>query len=341
MILRQVNVEISTHQYRYARLLLEKNAPTIQKHGTDLLRGKLYFHYALVLEELTKEENNSEYLGDAIENYKKASRYYEKAGHNLYHANVENNLGFLLCNSGNYKQSHQHLNRALDFYIGFGDKSHAASTLDCKARAFLGEGNLNEAEKAARFSVQLIHEGDEKSKLTESLTTLGTVLARRNKTLESKKCFEEAANSVLAVGDNEDAGTALLTLVEELRENLSFEDRRNFYLRAEEILRKTSRTSTLERLQNAGKEFSKPEEKSLFASKEEKWKGFSLPTEVKKYEAKFVFEALQDANGKVTKAAEFLGISHQTLSLLLKQRHKSLASIKKPRKPRTVRPKVK
>lgn len=234
MILRQVNVEISAHQYQFARLLLEKSAEIIQLHGTDLLRGKLYFHQALVLRRLAEEENKPEYLDKAVENYKKESSFQE-----------------------------------------------------------------------------------------------------------AKKCFEEAANSAQAVGDTEDAGAALLTLIEELRERLSDAEARDFCLRAEEILPKTSRNTTLLRLKNISREFLQPGQKSFIADKDEKWKGFSLPAEVKKFEAKIVFEALQDADGKVTKAAEFLGISHQTLSLLLKQRHRNLAAVKKPRKPRTIRPRAK
>jgi len=337
MILRQVNVEISTHQYQFTRLLLEKAAAIIQPHGTDLLRGKLYFHQALVLRKLAEEENKPEYFDKAVENYEKASSYYEKAGHNLFRANVENNLGFLLCNLGKYKESQLHLDRALDFYLHTSDKSHAASTLDNKALAFLGEGKFDDAEKSARLSVQLVHEGDEKSKLAESLITLGKILARRNNFQEAKKCFEEAADCAQAIGDYEDASVALLTLIEELREQLSTAETRDFCLRAEEVLPKTSRSTTLERLKNISSEFLQPEQNSFIRGKAEKWEGFSLPAEVKKFEAKFVFEALQDANGKVTKAAEFLGISHQTLSLLLKQRHSNLISVKKPRKPRTKR----
>lgn len=65
------------------------------------------------------------------------------------------------------------------------------------------------------------------------------------------------------------------------------------------------------------------------------WKGFSLPEEVRKHEAKFIEMALLETEGRVTKAAELLGISHQHLSLLLKSRHKDLAHAKKPRRRRS------
>lgn len=65
------------------------------------------------------------------------------------------------------------------------------------------------------------------------------------------------------------------------------------------------------------------------------WEGFSLPEEVKKYEAKFIEMALLETEGRVTKAAEMLGISHQHLSLLLKSRHKDLAHAKKARQRRS------
>lgn len=70
------------------------------------------------------------------------------------------------------------------------------------------------------------------------------------------------------------------------------------------------------------------------------WKNFNLSEEVRKYEAEFIKKALLETDGRVTKAAELLGISHQHLSLLLKTRHKELASAKKPRRQRSDRKKT-
>jgi DNA-binding NtrC family response regulator len=58
---------------------------------------------------------------------------------------------------------------------------------------------------------------------------------------------------------------------------------------------------------------------------------------VLEFEAKFIIEALGETSGAVTKAAKLLGLSHQNLSLLLKTRHKDLASAKKARKKRSDR----
>lgn len=338
IILRQVNVEISTYDYKLAHLFLKRAATIIEPHGTDLLRGKLYFHYALVLSE---RENKTEYLDEAIENYKKAGFFYDKANHSRYKAIVENNIGFLFCSFGNFPEAHKHLDKAIEFYSRIGDKSCAAIAFDSKAQTFSGERNFEEAERFARLSVKLLREGDEKSKLAESLVTLGKILAGREDFQEAKKCFKEAADAARTVGDYENAGAAFLILIEELRESLSEAEARDFYLRAEEILPKTSRKTTLEKLEKIGKEFIQSERKSFIVNKAEKWKNFSLTDEVRKFEAKLIFEALLDADGKVTEAARFLGVSHQNLSLLLKQRHSNLAAAKKARKPRSKRLQVK
>ena len=66
------------------------------------------------------------------------------------------------------------------------------------------------------------------------------------------------------------------------------------------------------------------------------WENFSLTEEIRNYEAEIISKALESANGKITAAAELLGITHQNLSALLKKRHSDLSAALKTRKKRTV-----
>jgi CheY-like chemotaxis protein len=63
---------------------------------------------------------------------------------------------------------------------------------------------------------------------------------------------------------------------------------------------------------------------------------FSLPKEVEAYEARLIEEALEAEQGSVTRAAKRLGIKHQTLSSILKRRHKHLLKKRTPFVPRRV-----
>ena len=60
------------------------------------------------------------------------------------------------------------------------------------------------------------------------------------------------------------------------------------------------------------------------------WEGCSLVEEVLSYEKGLIQRALEAAQGGVTRAARLLGITHQTLSFILNNRHKDLLGSRKP-----------
>lgn len=71
------------------------------------------------------------------------------------------------------------------------------------------------------------------------------------------------------------------------------------------------------------------------ASVEERWAGFSLKSEVLRYEAELIQSALRDAGGGVSYAARLLGFRHhQTFVALLNNRHKNLLHARNPVVPR-------
>jgi transcriptional regulator with PAS, ATPase and Fis domain len=59
-------------------------------------------------------------------------------------------------------------------------------------------------------------------------------------------------------------------------------------------------------------------------------KNFSLYGAMSEFEAKLIGQALDEASGSVTKAAKFLGLTHQTLISILDKRHRPLAAKRKP-----------
>ncbi|MDT4955374.1 MAG: two-component system, NtrC family, response regulator AtoC [Acidobacteriota bacterium] len=60
------------------------------------------------------------------------------------------------------------------------------------------------------------------------------------------------------------------------------------------------------------------------------WEDCSLVEEVLSYERGLIQRALEATQGGVTRAARLLGITHQTLSLILSNRHKDLLGARKP-----------
>lgn len=336
ILLRLVTVDTSTKHFEMALTSLDQAFELINKEEEPLLCGKFYFYRALVNRRKAEETNNPKLISLAIEDYSEANRYYQKAVHKKYSAMVENNLGYLYLSIKDFDSALFHLDESLRIYLELKDKGRAALVYDNKARVFLEQGNLSDAELAALTSVNMLKEGGEKAVLTESLTTLGVVLSRGGNVDYAVCIFQEAKDTAMSVGDVEGAGNAVLTQIEELHTELTPIVFRNLYLEADELLRNSPKASNLHRLQKiAKKQFEIGNPVSLIKSEKYfDWNNFSLPDAVHSYERELIFKALGESEGRVTKAAKLLGVSHQTLSLILHQRHRDLQEFRIVRKPR-------
>jgi tetratricopeptide (TPR) repeat protein len=337
ILLRLVTVETSSRQFEAASLLLTKIESLIRDKKSPLLLGKFYFYRAFTLHCQGEGPVNSDLLHLAIDNYKKASLYYGKAKHERYIAMSENNIGNAHRSLGDFAIAHLHLDRALKMYSELKDKGRAAIVYDNKAQAFIAQGELSDAELAAITSVNMLREGGENATLAESLTTLAIVLNRGGNTDEAIRTFNEAKETALMVGDKEGAGNAVLTYIEELRSELSSIVFRRLYLEADELLRDSPKRSNAARLQRiARKYFESGDPESILKKKKYfDWKNFSLPEAVCAYERELILKALNEAGGRVTKAAALLGLSHQNLSSILRQRHKNLLNYSVQRRRRS------
>ncbi len=75
-------------------------------------------------------------------------------------ARTENNLGFLFLVNGKPDEAHRHLGRARQFFNELRDSGSMAQVDETRARVFLFEGRIAEAEKAARAAAQALEQGD-------------------------------------------------------------------------------------------------------------------------------------------------------------------------------------
>lgn len=152
----------------------------------------------------------------------------------------------------------------------------------------------------------------------------------------------------------------MITQMEELQEDLSPKDFHSLYLEADELLKDSPKISTIHRLhrivrkqfeisgleleeaadaQKAAKMSSYEDRFEPFARNGKvklvmDWENFSLPEAVRNFEGEVILKALNEADGRVTRAAKLLGMSHQSLSLILHQRHKDLQQYCVLRRPR-------
>lgn len=241
-------VEMHSGRFNDALRLLTEAAPFFEESKSHPAKGRFHNNYAAVLKKLGVAEHREDYTDRALVEYAAASYHFEQAGHTRYRARVENNLGSLLFTVGKFTEAHEHLDRAHLLFTSLKDSGSAAQVEDTRARVLLAQKRNSEAEKISRAAVRTLEQGDEQSLLAESLTTYGAALARLGRYEESRLTLERAMNVAAQAGDNESAGVAALTIIEELRERLDIVEMTNLYERADESLANSQNSENLTRL---------------------------------------------------------------------------------------------
>ena len=335
--IRLTMVEFSTGRYNDALRILTDITPIVEGGKNEALKGKFHNQFACVLMLLGKTERRPDYTDRAIIEYTAASHHFELAGHTRYRASAENNLGFLLYLVGRYEEAHEHLNRARVLFLGAKDKGRIAQVDDARARVLLAEGRIREAGRAIRDAVRTLEKGGEQALLAEALTTQGRVLSKSGDFAESRNTLRRAANLAEQAGAVEDAGRALLTLIEEHGERITEHELLETYRRADNLLKGTQDAGTIARLRDcAGRIVSAhltaaPAQQGR--SFTDVWANFNLSKAVHEFEARFIRRALIDAQGSITRAARLLGFTHHgTFASMLEGegRHKDLSHLRTP-----------
>lgn len=334
---RLATIERAAKRLSAAYHVLTVAAPLVDANGSSTLRGKFHNQYATVLENLGRAERRPEYIDRALIEYAAASFHFEQAGHRRYHACVENNLGFLFLTIKRFAEAHEHLDRAQALFTGMKDQVHTAQVDDTRAKVLLAEGRTAEAERLVRSAVQTLERGGQQSLLAEALTTHGIILARMGNHKTALPTLQRAVDVAQNAGDLEAAGLAALTLLEELADGLPAQVLSATYDRAAELLSRSCNQEHKDRLLKASR-------RVLFLMcvlpTPPTWKGFNFYDAVKRFEARIIERALRETGGVISRAAELLGLSRQSLDSMLKGggRHTTLATLRAPaeRQPRSL-----
>jgi tetratricopeptide (TPR) repeat protein len=330
--------EVSARSNEALRILTDAE-PLFANSHNHALKGKFHNEFATVLKNVGLAEQREDYIDRSLMQYTAASVEFEQAGHERFLAGVENNLGFLFLRLGKFTEAHAHLDRATSIAGNLNDKGYGALFEDTRARAFLGQGLLDQAEKAASAAVRGFREGDEQSQLGAALTTNAIVLARAGRHNEALAMLNEAANVAAQGGDPETGGIASITIIEELSSILSPAELLNHYQSAESALRNSQTAAIRFRLGECARTVIGSEARTSTPSLTETSSNgishaMSLEEQVLSYEGELIKHALQASDGSVTRAARLLGITHQGLAFILNGRQKNLLSSRKPAKPR-------
>jgi tetratricopeptide (TPR) repeat protein len=350
-ILRLAIVESSAKRWNDALRILTEAAPLFEASVTHAIQGKFYNELANVLNYLSVAERRRDYADRALVEYAAAGFHFDQANHTRNQAAVENNLGYLFATLGNFTEAQSHLDRARRLFFRLKDTVHSAQVDETRARVFIAAGRYAEAERLARIAANVLSKGGELALLSETLITHGVALARLGRHVPARSAFSRAQEMAELAGDREDAGLASLSLIEELGAELTFEELRVAYERADELLSESQHPEILMRLRRAAakvfaadslrKEKSDARSEMLAVADETQrsdkhsWENFSLKEEVRRLEERYIRLALEDAEGRVSHAAKLLGFGdHGSLNSLLKNKYQHLRAARLPASPR-------
>ena len=329
----------STRDHDALRICMD-SASLVELSSNEALKGKFHNTYAGVLKNLGTAKNREDYIDRALVEFTAASYHFEQAGHNRFLARVENNVGSLFATIGRFEEAHQHLTRARALHLSVGDNGGAAGAEDTRAQAFLLEGKYEDAERIASRAVKTLKQGGEQTVLAEALTTHGRALARLNQTQVARDSLDQALEIAQNAGNPDRGGIAAVAAIEELSSYLPLDALENYYRTAEDLLSNSQNPSIRTRLGECAQRvlsaaLTKLEEATPATTDAvELTPGFSLDSEVLRYEGNLIRRALEESGGSVTRAARLLGVTHQGLAFILNGRHNDLLSIRTPVKRR-------
>lgn len=338
-LLNSALVEWTATRDRDALRICKEAAPLFDLSTNDALKGKFHNTFATVLRGLGTSNHREDYIDRALVEYAAASYHFERAGHKRFHARVENNVGFLFATVGRFADAQEHLNHSRALSLSVGDRGGAAGAEDSRAQAFLMEGKYEHAEKAARSAVRSLRQGGEQAVLAEALTTHGKALARLNQTNAARATLDQAVEIAHNAGNPDRGGIAAVTAIEELSASLPLDSLQAYYRTAESLLANSQNLSIKNRLGECARRvlsiaIEQQKEATPAATEVALTPGFSLDTEVLRYEGNLIRRALEESGGSVTRAARLLGVTHQGLAFILNGRHSDLQSVRTPVKRR-------
>ncbi len=330
-ILRLAVVEFAARRYSDELRLLTESAHLFGEGARHALRGSFHNELALVLRRLGTAEGRPDYLDRAILEYTAAAYHYEQARHRRYVALSENNLAFLLYKLGCHADAHEHLDRAQLIYTKLKDAGSVAQVDDTRARILIAERRYAEASRVLAGAVKTFEKGGDSALLADALAVQGVAWARLGDYGNSIAALRRAAAVAEGVGALANAGLAMVALIEEhgATRRLLPAEVYDAYVRADRLLKNTQDAEDVARLRACARVVMR-----RLSSAQISEKNFSFYGAVHEFEGKILEQALEAAGGSVTSAAKLLGLTHQTLTSMLKRRHKRLVEKRTPVKKR-------
>ena len=321
ILVNSTTVEVSTNRLNDALTMLDRAAAILENVSDEASLGRYYMQRGIVMRRMGGVEN----LDRALLDHTAARVHFEKANHRRYFARAQNNIGVIMLELGRYDEALETLADARRTFAGLGDVGTAAQVDETRARVYVAQHRYAEAENIAQASVSVL-ERSEQSLLVEGLQTLGVAEARQQKHQAAIETFRRAVAVAETAGDPALSGRALLTMIEELHAYLPADEISRKYSEADQKLGEDVGRETLIRLRACARLIRS--EPSALAQPART--GAPFDQQVRQFESTLIRQALEEANGSVTRAARTLGLTHQGLCYIINHRHQSLLSARAP-----------
>jgi tetratricopeptide (TPR) repeat protein len=330
ILIRRTIVEAWENRYHEALTILKEAEPVFES-ANDALKGRWHGQRAIIYVKLAATEHRADYADRAIIEFTAAIYHYEQAKHERYCGINLNNLAFLLCKLGRYREAHEHLDRAQSIFTKLRDPGVLAQVDETRARVLVAEKKYRDADRIIAGVVKTFEQGKEAALLADALSIQGVVWARLGAHEASLNILREAVRVAQDAGALTQAGHAALTLIEEygIRPRLEEEELLKVYHRANALLKGSQDAEDKERLLACAQIVIR-----RLSGMQIHDKNFSFYGAVHDLEAKLIVQALELEGGNITRAAERLGLKRQALSQMLQARHKKLYGKRTPPIPR-------
>jgi tetratricopeptide (TPR) repeat protein len=323
VLVNSTTVEISTNHLDQALVLLNRAASLLDNIDDAMSLGRYYSQRGIVFRRLGGVEN----LDRALMDHTAARMHFEKVNHKRYLARAQNNIGAILLELRRYDEALENLEEARRVFVELGDVGTAAQVNEHRARVYIAQQRYADAERLARAAAEAHDRGGEQSLLADTLQTLGIAQARQGRSQVALATLKRAAQVAETAGDPEASGRALLTIVEELSSILPANETAQWYAEADRRLGEDLSNETMGRLRVCARLVSA---RGMASSSLTLVAPSSFEEEVRKCESCLIWQALEETNGSVTRAAKVLGLTHQGLCYIINHRHKDLLTSRAP-----------
>jgi tetratricopeptide (TPR) repeat protein len=333
-------VEWAESRHKTVLGILTDNAQVFERIDNHTFKGAYHNQLGLTYRAIgSASKRRDNYFQLAIRAYRAADEEFKLARNLVFRALVKNNIAYVLRELGRFGEAHEYLEQSRRLFVRVGDKVRTAQVDDSRAQLFIAQKKYSQAEPFARSAARTFERAGRQCFLAEALVDQGLALARMRQPVRAQFILQEAIEIAHQAGSLNRAGVAALTLIEEI-DSLTPELESVALEQAEEWLASNDSADIKRRLKAARRKIAARQKRNSRQSVDMREvlfnKRYDLLDEVLKHERSLIGDTLAKVGGKVTHAAELLGVDYRYLTFTIETRHPDLLKKRTPirRRPR-------